>query len=367
MLVSSPGFAGQPWERELAWAELIALPKAVLQPAPRSGRKHKRCQENYTRCLLQRWLDGEKIQLFVEAARDEVRRTRADPSEGGLLKRTIELIEEGKYSQGCKTLVSKGLATDTAATLNSLQAKHPRGEPVPPELASAQPMADRIKEQSVSTALRAFAKGSSPGPSGLRAQHLLDATARPEQSAALQALTDVVNVLAQGRAPRELAPHLAGATLVALEKEGGDVRPIAIGEVLRRLTSKCICASIREGAQEFFQPLQVGVACPLGLEASVHVVGQYAARHLGSSNKLIMTLDFKNAFNTVNRSTFLRACREHFPEASPWAAWCYSSPSRLLYNGRLIESSAGVQQGDNLGPFLFSLAVHPLLQHLKAW
>ena len=65
VLVSCPGFAGQPWERELAWAELIALPKAVLQPAPRSGRKHKRCQENHTRCLLQRWMDGENIQLFA--------------------------------------------------------------------------------------------------------------------------------------------------------------------------------------------------------------------------------------------------------------------------------------------------------------
>ena len=48
-----------------------------------------------------------------------------------------------------------------------------------------------------------------------------------------------------------------------------------------------------------------------------------------------------------------------------WASWCYSRPSRLLYNGRLVTSAAGVQQGDNLGPLLFAAALHPLLHDVQ--
>ena len=45
-----------------------------------------------------------------------------------------------------------------------------------------------------------------------------------------------------------------------------DVRPIAVGEVLRRLTSKCVCHLIKHKAAEFFHPFQFGVACSWGAE-----------------------------------------------------------------------------------------------------
>ena len=75
-------------------------------------------------------------------------------------------------------------------------------------------------------------------------------------------LTAVVNVLAQGRAPASIAPVLAGAGLVALAKPAGGLRPIAVGELLRRLTGKCLMTLVREEARAFFWPAQVGVAVP---------------------------------------------------------------------------------------------------------
>ena len=176
----------------------------------------------------------------------------------------------------------------------------------------------------------------------------------------------MINLLAAGRAPRELSEHLCGASLIALAKDDNDVRPIAVGEVFRRLTSKCLCASVRDNARDFFEPLQVGVACPLGLEAAIHTVAQYVNRHAASANKLVLTIDFKNAFNSIDRNAFLRAACEHMQPVAAWACWCYSLPSRLLYDGHVIASRTGVQQGDNLGPLLFSLAFHPTLRALKA-
>lgn len=67
----------------------------------------------------------------------------------------------------------------------------------------------------------------------------------------------------------EVSRFLAGATLVALPKMKPnalpDVRPIAIGEVLRRLTGKCLCHLLKNRAADFFLPRQFGVACPNGV------------------------------------------------------------------------------------------------------
>ena len=51
---------------------------------------------------------------------------------------------------------------------------------------------------------------------------------------------------------------------------------------------------------------------------------------------------------------------------APWAEWCYSRHSRLLFHGDVLTSDAGVQQGDPLGPLLFALALQPAMQAAQA-
>ena len=84
-------------------------------------------------------------------------------------------------------------------------------------------------------------------------------------------ITGLINVLASGRAPEEVASFLAGAPLIRLTKEDGGLRPIANGEVLRRLTAKYLCELSKEDVHRHLWPLQIGVASPLGSEIDVHV------------------------------------------------------------------------------------------------
>ena len=58
---------------------------------------------------------------------------------------------------------------------------------------------------------------------------------------------------------------MCGAPLTALLKKGGGVRPIAVGEVIRRLASRLCCLAVRPSLPGVFIPYgQVGVGIPGG-------------------------------------------------------------------------------------------------------
>ena len=53
------------------------------------------------------------------------------------------------------------------------------------------------------------------------------------------------------------------------------------------------------------------------------------------------------------------------PELLPWVSTCYGTPSQLQYGTSLIPSATGLQQGDALASFLFSLALQPVLRKVE--
>ena len=105
----------------------------------------------------------------------------------------------------------------------------------------------------------------------------------PLQTPILHSLRAVVNLLAAGRAPVEITAYLAGGNLTALNKSKPgcpfDVRPIAVGEALRWLVGKCLCALVKVKAQQFFKPFQYGVACLFGAEKIVHGLRDCVEQH----------------------------------------------------------------------------------------
>ena len=171
-------------------------------------------------------------------------------------------------------------------------------------------------------ALRSFPRDTAPGPSGLRVQHLLDSLTPGCKVSALEQLAACAVVLARGEAPPGVAPFFAGASLMALEKKPGGLRPIAVGEVFRRMLGKILCKEAKESIHTFFWPRQVGVGSPLGTDCAVHSVRQRGMRNKQDPRKVVLKLDFENAFNTVDRAKALEQVRAHFPSFARWAHWC---------------------------------------------
>ena len=107
-----------------------------------------------------------------------------------------------------------------------------------------------------------------------------------------------------GRGDRRTAPWLVGAPLTALAKQPTGFRPIAVGEVLRRLISRIGCAAAKSQLQALFQPSgQVGVGVSGGLDAAIHGLRVFLTDHDADEDLCCLKVDMANAFDTCNRDT----------------------------------------------------------------
>ena len=166
----------------------------------------------------------------------------------------------------------------------------------------------------------------------------------------VRTITEVATLLASGKAHPSAREWVCCASLTALSKPDGSLRPIAIGETLRRLVGKALAKDASEDFQAYFEPTQVGVGSKGGAEAVVHAVRQYAARNRQRPNVVIATLDLKNAFNCVDRSAFRGGIRRVAPRLAPWVDFQYGAPHAALLRRDETVQRKGSAAGRPPGP-----------------
>ena len=349
---------------EDSWKKLFMLPKCLVSAPKRRGRHHKPCSIER---LCDQWLKGKYHLLWQRAASQTNGKFRQRQQENNerKVKNSVALAREGLLGKACQALTSAGIAPNNNETWELIQSKHPKGPPPIPPAPSTPPIPILSKDFNIAMVLRSFPKSTACGPSGLRIQHLLDTAEVPLQFPISSSLRDIVNLLASGKVPVSVSRHLAGGSLTALVKgKPGlppDIRPIAVGEALRRLTGKCLCAVLKSKASEFFAPFQFGVACPAGAEKVIHGLRHCIEEHWEEEDFVVLKIDMCNAFNLVSRQALLDECAFHFPDLLPWASWCYGQQPLLQHPLGTVTSEVGVQQGDPLGPMFFSLVLHKLV------
>ena len=100
-----------------------------------------------------------------------------------------------------------------------------------------------VSSSVIARAIKSFPNGSAGGLDRLRPQHLKDLLASiddVDESAFVSALAAFTTLVLDGRTPTEVRPFFFGASLVALNKKSGGVRPIAVGCTLRHLVARLL-------------------------------------------------------------------------------------------------------------------------------
>ena len=99
-----------------------------------------------------------------------------------------------------------------------------------------------------------FLNGSTASPDKLVPQIFKDLVSKLTGSAGLnflKSLTKLINLIGDGKIPEPLRPLFFGANLIALIKIDGGLRPIAIGNTLRLIASKCAGSESLSERQNF--------------------------------------------------------------------------------------------------------------------
>ena len=334
------------------------LPKGVLRTQVRGRRESATNSAVETKALCRRWLDGQRTSLWCQGR---------EPTQGRKAKRDKDANVELLQSR-----VAELVANNSSRKL--VQPLLRGSQPQPPSRCSGRcarstrtlarrrigihsSAAPAINTELVAKKLRSFPKGSARGPTGLKPQHVNDAATPTFSDELFRLLAELTTLLAGGRVPEEVQEHICGASLVAIPKSSGGLRPIAVGECLRRLVGKCLASSVMEDAQRRLEPVQVGVGTPGGAEAVAHVTRQWFERHAQDADHVLVKDDMENAFNVDDRQSILEAVREFFPSLAPWADFTYDGASALHLGQHRIPSRRGVQQGDPLGPLSLQRAI----------
>ena len=293
-------------------------------------------------------------------------------SEDAFAKRVMSKCADGDIRAALRLLTSDDtMSVDSADTLQVLQSKHPPG----PENATLPPMSAerridslRVEQDNVLAAVFSMQQGSGAGLDGMRPLHLqnmLGGETVESGRRLLSALTDLVNLILAGNVPSIACGALYGASLCALTKKDGGIRPIAVGSTFRRLSAKLAANYGSAFLSGTLRPKQLGVGTPGGCEAIVHAAREFAS---GSYDEptILIKVDIRNAFNSIDRSAFLTEVMEKCPQIYPMMRQGYGFDSPIYYGANKLLSRTGLHQGDPLASLAFSVAINPIISSISS-
>ena len=103
-----------------------------------------------------------------------------------------------------------------------------------------------------------------------------------------------------------------------------------MGEALRKLPGKCKCALAKNKAAEFFNSMQLGVACHSRDKLVAHALKGYIEEHWMMENFVVLKLDMRSTFKIVSRQAVVDVCATFSPELLSWVSCCYGKASSAL-------------------------------------
>ena len=354
-------------------AAIVLLAVALQKPSQKSkAKQHQQCLEK----RMELWKNGE-IECLVREGKAIQRRLQKSKQHDPPNKAKIfaKLIMEGQINSALRFLSENsggGVLPLTDDVMKQLHEKHPNAKeanlgsllfgPVEdiPGVIYQQIDGDMIREAALRT------KGSG-GPSGIDANGFRRLLACKSFKASGTNLCDALAALTRKLCteyvdPASIEPLLANR-LIPLDKGEGQVRPIGVGEVIRRIMGKCVTKVTKLDVISASGSLQVCAGHTAGGEAAIHAMREIFE---ADETDAALLIDATNAFNSLNRAAALHNIRVLCPTIAIYAINTYRSSARLVVTGgKELESSEGTTQGDPLAMCLYAIGLQPLITHLN--
>ena len=359
--------------KRISLKAVMIMPYLLLQkPCYKSSAKQN------ADCLKRRialWTQGDFDSLLREARtiQSTLKKLTTKSNEESRSKRFAKFILAGNVKAALRELdenSSKGVLNLTNSTLEELLEKHPKGaEPDESVLLTGEmPLFDPVIFESINEskiAASAIKTKGAAGPSGMNADGwrriLISRSFGRTGTELRKSIAEMTKILCMTKLNNEdqSLEAYTSCRLIPLDKDPG-VRPIGIGEVLRRIIGKTVINTIKPDILSSAGSLQLCAGLPAGSEAAVHSMREIFDEE---ATDALLLVDAQNAFNSLNRKVLLHNIHYVCPPMGNYVNNCYRYPSRLFISGsnQEIPSSEGTTQGDPLAMPSYAIGVVPLL------
>ena len=340
----------------IAWKVIMVFSSLMLQkPSAKSKAK------DHSKVLTERlamWKEGKIELLWKDNCIIQKKLLNSPKRPASDISRVVtKLMFEGKVGAAMKFLdktAENGVLQPTPQVIAKLQKLHPEQADILPDTLYQGPLPDEaynahfnnITEQEILKAAQQT-KGSG-GPSLLDAKQWTRMLCSSHFKTESKELREQLALFAKKIATEIVDPAILEAytacRLLPLDKDPGNpepqIRPIGVGEVLRRIVGKTIMWSLSSEIQEAGGPLQVASGLKGGAEAAIHSMKQKF--ELEATDAIIL-VDAENAFNRLNRLAALHNIQYTCPPFAIIVINTYRNPARLLIvGGGEIESAEGI-------------------------
>jgi hypothetical protein len=371
--ISGYAAATDPNVRDAMLRRLIALPYMHLRRLVGvTASPHAR------KLFLQQQLSGV---VCVQPLADRT----AHPRKPRTMEEHVEHVVRAAFKLACENQIGRAAATlvrdppvvvDPARKYADLAALHPDGAPPTHVVLPAVPFfsATTFTSDDIRKSVRSCVSGSAPGPDGWTFEALHDAL---EDDIFATDFHAVIVDICNGHVAPRTARLLAASSLIGIPKgktADDGTRPIALGSTFLKVASARALKAAAPQLQARFAGSQFGCAAKGGAESIVHLTRRFVREGIradGSQapcSRVVITLDFANAFNTPTRQAMWEATRT-VPALVGIFKISYEQPSELFVVGSAgppLLSKRGARQGTTDGPPTFALTLQPALDAARA-
>ena len=359
--------------KDICFKAIMLMPNLLLQKPSRNSKSKDHLLALERR--LELWKRGELHELFFEGEtiQASLKSIKKISSISEISKKFKEQMSKGNINAALNLLTNNmenGVLPLNAQTLQQLAQKHPESKAAPSDilLQGPVPKVHPIKFQPIDEEMIRKAaiktKGGS-GPSGMDAEgwrRILASNQFGTTNCDLRkTFAEVIKKLCTEIDENNTIEAFLANRLIPLDKNPG-LRPIGVGEVLRRIAGKVIVSVLKEDVMKTTGSLQVCAGQEAGIEAAIHTMNKM---YDDENTEAVLLVDAKNAFNSLNRESFLHNITYLCPPLSIFVRNCYSLPSRLfMIGGMELLSKEGTTQGDPVSMIIYGIGVTPLINML---